>query len=152
MELSWLSPTTRQSLTRMLCWVVLLTWGLAILAWLVIAALVLMPIFLETRLSPSGFVALLLSPFAIHAIAAVTLHLWRSCDRCGYHLYQFWNASWLTGTVGRLNEAPRMIDYRAERLFGFYGVGALWSKATKDIAHCGWCGHPDTLSQETASE
>jgi len=76
-------------------------------------------------------------------IAGAVLYIWRSCDACGFHLYQFLDTRWWPADVTRSNQEPRMPHASAERLLNSFSYGIIWSKARQGVAHCAWCGHAD---------
>jgi hypothetical protein len=128
----------RQLLTRVLCWLVIISAVLALALWLpAIALLLLSSEWAQAALW--GFGAVMF----VHIGAALLLTVWRSCDRCSFHLYPFRGGVWLDSQVHRSLTEARYPDYRAERFVGSFRWGAIVGMATKGVAHCMWCGHAD---------
>ncbi|MGD9981446.1 MAG: hypothetical protein AB7H66_13165 [Hyphomonadaceae bacterium] len=136
-------------ITRGLCWLTLVSWIAILIGWLVLVSMLALQ---SASLLGSAFAQIFVALLGLHMLSVTTLYIWRSCERCGYHLYQFWNPSWVTGTLGRLNKAPRPVHGNAESVCGFYSLGGTWSKAAKGVCHCGWCGYPDAPNHPSVPE
>ncbi len=86
------------------------------------------------------------TPFAIvffvHLSVGLLLGIWRSCDRCSYHLYPYTDVG-QTGMILRSMSRWRYPHSRTERLLGSLRWGVIVSMAQRGVAHCMWCGHLD---------
>lgn len=149
----WYTIGARHALTRVLCWITLVSWVAVFLGWGSLVLLLAAATHGVEVLSLSDFSVAFLVALLVHMGAVVGLWVWRSCYRCGFHLYQFWNPIWLVGSVARFNEAPRAPHGLAESVAGcFYGLGGFFSKATRGVAHCVWCGHPDKVQEGSSAQ
>lgn len=144
-----LGPAQTHRLTRLLCGAVL---GLGAAMWaLLLAFLAVIAVSFVTRqpvpLGDVGFPTLMVM-LAANYIFGFALYVWRTCEQCRFRLYNALDARWFSSEVSRLNEAPRLAHAAAERKFGSFSYGVIWSKAHTGVAHCPWCGHADKLKLE----
>jgi hypothetical protein len=134
-----------QRLTRVLCWSILASGLASVILWVV--AFVLLASSNEwwpTIFMLAGVV------FLAHTCTALFLAIWRTCDRCSFHLYPFNNAPGVDSMVHRSGYSEsRFPDYRAESFLGSFRWGAIVSMARRGVAHCMWCGHADGAKLET---
>lgn len=149
------TPATRHRLTRAVCWLVLCFAAFQLAAQLtifVVVALLLIEITLAGRqfVIPIELVLFALYPIAAYFVIATALYVWRSCEKCGYHLYNMMERSVVTVEVRRRNEAPRPPHPLSATFLGAVGLGAVWAKALRGVAHCPWCGHADKLNVPSA--
>ena len=128
----------RQLLTRVLCWLVIVSAILALALWLPALAL-----FFLSRGGVSAVLWLFALVTLVHIGAALLLTIWRSCDRCSFRLYPFRGGVSFDSLVHRSFTEVRFPDYRAERFLGSFRWGAIVSMASKGVTHCMWCGHAD---------
>jgi hypothetical protein len=91
-------------------------------------------------------VMMLLWPGLLYVVAGAVLHVWRSCDACGFHLYNCFDTRWWPQEVVRWNQAPRLPHVQTERVLNSFSYGVIWSKARRGVAHCPWCGHADRVN------
>lgn len=135
---------SRDTVVRWFCALALISWALSLALWFycLINLWLIRGGMSEGSLASAEFVVLFCA-MALHLLSGSVLHLAFKCRQCRYPLYQFWSATWLTGTVARANEAPKEPHEAAENLAGFYGLGGAWAKVRTGVAHCAWCGYAD---------